>query len=233
MKNVISGGALVEHRLLDVINGHAVVVRDLARLLAGIDASGDRRRRDAVAGDDRAPEWTAGAITTGIAESGISREERVQSDRELVGGPLDPDEMRLEHVTHRDLPGPREIDQFTVPLEKQFARPRSQFRAEEQPVDLQLLLGVSDGLSDLAKSDALVGSERPKHVRLDEVPEGKDRRPRRRGPDERLKPDLACGDRVGAAQRPGWHLHEPRAFGDGICRLICEDRCSLSPPTRF
>ena len=94
VKNVISGGALVEHRLFDVINGHAVVGRDLARLLAGIDAAGYRRRRDAMPSDDLAPELYGGVDHhrhRGIRN--LARQERVQSDRELVGGQLDPYEM--------------------------------------------------------------------------------------------------------------------------------------------
>jgi hypothetical protein len=69
------------------------------------------------------------------------------------------------------LPRRREVDQLTIAVEKQLACVGAQSLVERQALDLKMPFGVAKCLAKILERDSMLGSQRTKNVRLDEIPE--------------------------------------------------------------
>lgn len=65
----------------------------------------------------------------------------------------------------------RQLDQPTIPLEQELARIRAQCGTQQKTVDLEVLLGIANRAAQRIHLHAVIGSQRPQDVRLNQVPE--------------------------------------------------------------
>ena len=79
--------------------------------------------------------------------------------------------MLVEHLAHGELTRGRQLDQLPVPFEEQLAGVGAQILAQQEVLDLELLFGVAERLSQRFHRDTMIGAQGAKHVRFDEVPE--------------------------------------------------------------
>ncbi len=97
---------------------------------------------------------------------------RIEPHGKLPLVPFDALQMVFEHLAHRELARSTQIDEIDVSVEKHFASVGSQLGAQEQPMKLELLLGVGHRLAEFDQRHAVLGSKRTQYVGLDQVVEG-------------------------------------------------------------
>jgi hypothetical protein len=135
-------------------------------------------------------------------------------------------EVRFEHLPHRELPRPAQVDQFAVLLEEDFSGAGEKRVAQQHVRDAEHLSGVLQGRPDGADRNAVLGAERAQDVGLDQVQEGEPPRLVARRGQERLERTRAAllarvrTSREPRAQRRCGHAQVARGIADRVRRQL-------------
>src|SRR5437764_421736 len=146
-----------------------IVARDLLGALPHVDPLENGVRRHERLPYNRPAERNSRIDHDRLRVRAAGQYERIETYRRMKRTPLHPLEVRLEYLSHGELPRGGEVQQLTVTVEEELPTRGAQFLAKKELLDSELTLGEPECFSNGDERNSVLGAQRSQHVSFNEV----------------------------------------------------------------